>query len=84
MGSERSERCGDAEADFHGAALGGYRKALHEHAVGAGGGHEDGVAALGNGHLLIGGTDLTASGEGGFAFFAINPKGQARDHATGG
>ena len=55
-----------------------------EHAVGAGGGHEDGVAALGNGHLLIGGTDLTASGEGGFAFFAINPKGQARDHATGG
>ena len=75
LSSQRRQRRGDADADFHRAALGGHREALHEHSVGAGGGDQDGVAALGDGHLLIGGTDLTAASKSGFAFFAIDPEG---------
>ena len=79
------ERRGDADLELDGAAAGGNRECLRQHAIGALGGDEQRIALLApllHGDPLIGRAHLAPSAVGRFALLAADPQGGARHHAA--
>ena len=81
VGTGQDERGDDAQAQFHPPAAGRHGKALDEDAIGAAGGDEHRVASALD-DFFVGGFDLAAAAESGFAFFAIDPQGEPGDDSA--